>query len=239
MATRDFSDLIAEPNTNLAAAAVGDYILIYDASEPLDIYKIKVISIQDVLKLTTETARQPMVTGQAAGDLFYASAAGVLARLAKGTANQILKMKSDASIPEWAEIAKNYVRVGRDSSQTLGNGSYVDISFNVEYQDTAGMWAAGSPTIFTVSKAGVYLIGCTIIFAINATGVRQTKLIVKRGGSAVDGTLVDTRSALTGVSVNVNLCAIAVLEVGDTINVEVWQTQAEIWLLWRLRKCLH
>ena len=93
MATRDFSDLIAEPNTNLAAAAVGDYILIYDASEPLDIYKIKVISIQDVLKLTTETARQPMVTGQAAGDLFYASAAGVLARLAKGTANQILKMK--------------------------------------------------------------------------------------------------------------------------------------------------
>jgi hypothetical protein len=44
MANRDFSDLVANADTNLAVAAVGDYLLIYDISEPLDINKIKVIT---------------------------------------------------------------------------------------------------------------------------------------------------------------------------------------------------
>jgi hypothetical protein len=37
----------------------------------------------------------------AAGDMFYASAAGVLTRLAKGPALQCIRMKSDGNIPEW------------------------------------------------------------------------------------------------------------------------------------------
>jgi hypothetical protein len=48
MADKKFSDLVANPDTNLAVAAVGDYLLIYDISEPLDINKIKVISVADL-----------------------------------------------------------------------------------------------------------------------------------------------------------------------------------------------
>lgn len=61
MADKKFSDLVANADTNLAVAAVGDYLLIYDISEPLDVNKIKVISIadfQDSIKAPVITARQ-------------------------------------------------------------------------------------------------------------------------------------------------------------------------------------
>lgn len=61
MADKKFSGLVANPDTNLAVAAVGDYLLIYDISEPLDINKIKVISIadfQDSIKVPNITTRQ-------------------------------------------------------------------------------------------------------------------------------------------------------------------------------------
>jgi hypothetical protein len=41
----------------------------------------------------------------AAGDLLYASGANALARLAKGTALQVLQMNSGATAPEWATVA--------------------------------------------------------------------------------------------------------------------------------------
>jgi len=43
---------------------------------------------------------------QAAGDILYASGANTLARLAKGTAKQILRMNTDATAPEWADGGK-------------------------------------------------------------------------------------------------------------------------------------
>jgi len=156
MVIRKFSELIASGDTTLTATAVGDYLLIYDASEPLDINKVKVVSIADALKLATETARQAIVTDQAAGDLFYASAAGVLARLTKGAAGQILKMNSGADAPEWGGLVtsrqggsatdwntqgttdyavsspKIYVGVAR-LSVTSGSGSSVSITFPSAY----------------------------------------------------------------------------------------------------------
>lgn len=41
------SDLIADPNTKLTAVAAGDYVIIYDVSEPLDTRKVKVIPVSD------------------------------------------------------------------------------------------------------------------------------------------------------------------------------------------------
>jgi len=42
-----------------------------------------------------------VIASQAQGDTLYASSATAWARLAKGTASQVLQMKSDATIPEW------------------------------------------------------------------------------------------------------------------------------------------
>jgi hypothetical protein len=113
MAIKKFSELIADENTVLTATAIGDYVLIYDASEPLDIYKVKVISIADFMKLSTETGRQPLVIDQATGDTFYASAAGVLARLAKGSEGQVTA--DGASVP-----GKKWIPAG--IAIPIGNG---------------------------------------------------------------------------------------------------------------------
>ena len=43
----------------------------------------------------------PMTTE---GDLTYGGTGGAPTRLAKGTANQILKMNSGATVPEWGEV---------------------------------------------------------------------------------------------------------------------------------------
>lgn len=44
---------------------------------------------------------QRLHASQAAGDLFYATGAGVIARLAKGTGRQQMQMNSGATAPEW------------------------------------------------------------------------------------------------------------------------------------------
>ena len=52
--------------------------------------------------LATPTLLSSLLTAQ--GDLPYASAANTPARLAKGTAGQILRMNSGATAPEWATV---------------------------------------------------------------------------------------------------------------------------------------
>jgi len=217
MVIRKFSELIADGDTNLAITAVGDYLLIYDVSEPLDVNKVKVVSIQDLMKFTTETARQPMVTGQAAGDLFYASAAGVLARLAKGTAGQTLKMNAGATAPEWNN---NFIgaQIRRNSDQAIANITDTNISFTVEYQDTYGMFDAGSPTQLTIQKTGTYLIGGSVSFQSNATGMRSVVLESSGGG-----TLYAAANAVNGGATNLNLSGYAKLTIGDTLKLLVRQ----------------
>lgn len=64
MADKKFTDLVANADTNLTVAAVGDYLLIYDVSEPLDINKIKVISIDDF----QDSIKTPIITARQGGD---------------------------------------------------------------------------------------------------------------------------------------------------------------------------
>jgi hypothetical protein len=49
-----------------------------------------------------EWAASPQSVLTTAGDIMYASSANTLARLAKGSASQVLQMNSGASAPEWA-----------------------------------------------------------------------------------------------------------------------------------------
>ena len=72
MADKKFSDLVANPDTNLAVAAVGDYLLIYDISEPLDVNKIKVISIANL----AEAVKLPIITARQGGSVTDCSMPG-------------------------------------------------------------------------------------------------------------------------------------------------------------------
>lgn len=59
------TELIADPNTNLTAVVAGDYVLVYDVSEPLDTRKVKVIPVSDFANSINPPAIYRRVGGNA------------------------------------------------------------------------------------------------------------------------------------------------------------------------------
>jgi len=62
----------------------------------------------------------------AQGDILYATAADTLARLAKGTGLQQLRMNSGATAPEWATISTSGVTLG--TAQATTSGTSIDFT---------------------------------------------------------------------------------------------------------------
>ena len=58
-----------------------------------------------------ETAPAKVTT---AGDIVYGTGANAIARLAVGTANQVLKVNSGATAPEWSAVAATELTAGND-----------------------------------------------------------------------------------------------------------------------------
>lgn len=121
MANKKFSDFADNPDTVLTTPAPSDLVLIWDNSEPLDINRVKVITFQNLVNLAAQSALQALVSGQTAGDTFYANSATALARLAKGTAGQVLSMNSGATAPEWKTIVTALVAGRQGGSSTHWN----------------------------------------------------------------------------------------------------------------------
>lgn len=83
----------------------------------------------------------------AAGDLLYASAANTLARLAKGTAGQVLKMNSGATAPEWGIASTvTFDYFNNASSHTYGTETWRDMPNS-------------SKTITLVQQSTIFCIG--------------------------------------------------------------------------------
>ena len=123
-----FSDFYADPDTVLETPAVGDIVLIYDVSEPLDVNKVKAITYGNLVNLAAQSALQALVSGQAAGDMLYADTAASLARLAKGTAGQVLSMNAGATAPEWGGTIKDIDLIDVSPGQTFSNAAWEDIT---------------------------------------------------------------------------------------------------------------
>ena len=86
-----------------------------------------------------------------AGDTMYASGTDTLAKLAKGTAAQVLTMNTGATAPEWAAAAgggdsRNFIIDGdfTDSSWVLGNttgatsGTYLSTLWEAQFSGSGG-----------------------------------------------------------------------------------------------------
>mgnify|MGYP003670785150 CR=1 FL=1 len=58
-----------------------------------------------------ETAPAKVTT---AGDLVYGTGANAIARLGVGSANQVLKVNSGATAPEWSAVAASELTAGND-----------------------------------------------------------------------------------------------------------------------------
>lgn len=101
----------------------------------------------------------PFPASVVTGDLFYATSAKVLARLAKGTAGQVLRMNTGATAPEWGggNGAPDAVMEDQKASGTGGgttvNSVWTTHVLNTEVRDPAGMVSISSNE-FTPTVAG-------------------------------------------------------------------------------------
>lgn len=115
----------------------------------------------------------------AKGDLLVGTAADTLQALSVGTNGHTLVADSaTATGLKWAAPATGAfvgVKMSRQATQSISNGTWTAVSFDVESFDTDSFWSLSpNPTRFTVpsGKAGKYMITGAVDYAANQTGIR-------------------------------------------------------------------
>lgn len=124
----------------------------------------------DVVGVGNDT---PAAKAVAAGDVFYATAAGVITRLAKGTAMQILRMNAGATAPEWGTLAAVF-GTGADGALHVTSGT-TTIGVDKNYTDV------------TVDVGTVLVINSGITVRFTGT-LTNNGTVRSNGGAGSDGT---------------------------------------------------
>ncbi len=118
----------------------------------------------------------------AAGDILYATGSTTLAKLAKGTASQTLKMNAGATAPEWATVAASGAGSVRfharmESAQSIANTTETNIVFDTEvidvgsgYNTSSGYWTVPS------GEGGTYMIYYSHHFGTGAGNAYQSRI---------------------------------------------------------------
>ena len=99
----------------------------------------------------------------AAGDLIYATADNTVARLALGTAGQVLKVNSGATAPEWGTATATTFPAFSATPNALltpSQSTNTKVLFQTETFDSDGTFASST---FTPNKAGYYQINCNLL----------------------------------------------------------------------------
>lgn len=147
----------------------------------------------------------PIPASTAAGDIEYFTAAKVKARLAKGTAGQVLRMNSGATAPEWGTAgAPDAVLEDQKASGTDGgsstSGSWQTRTLNTEAKDTYSLVSiaanAFTPTVdgWVEWSAPATRSGSHQSRLYNVTGAA----VVSYGTSAATGAGADTSTISEG-----------------------------------------
>ena len=128
--------------------------------------------------LDTTGMTNPMTT---TGDTIYSSSGSTPARLAIGTAGQVLKVNAGATAPEWGAASASSTFVGcsiRGSTsltQSISNATTTVVNFDAEDFDTDGFHSNvtnNSRITIPAGKTGYYQINYLARFASNSTGYR-------------------------------------------------------------------
>ena len=101
------------------------------------------LSASSITGTLDETDGGTGLTSYTAGDILYASGSNTLAKLAKGTSGQTLKMNSGATAPEWASASAANAIVDGDSDFTLSDGVASGIHYELDNTDMADWNQAG------------------------------------------------------------------------------------------------
>ena len=163
------------------------------------------------------------------GDMEYRSAAAdTNARLAIGTAGQVLTVNSGANAPEWATPAAatpTFVGafVTKSANQSILNATGTLISFDTESFDTNGFHDnVTNNTRFTIPTgyAGKYLVTGILVWAANASGQRVNYIL--KNGSLLHLTSAQPLSA-GGATTAAIVSQVIDLAVGDYVELQCYQ----------------
>jgi len=173
---------------------------------------------------SVEGGIQPTIL-DAKGDLIVATAADTPARLAVGSANQVLTVDSSTATGlKWASAATAFSGVSVKSSalQSISNATATAVTFNQENFDTDSFHDnATNNTRITIptGKGGYYLINGSCTLDTSATTGNHYLYVRKNGtGNALAGSLQAVNRPAIGV---VNF--VANLAAGDYIELMVYQ----------------
>lgn len=114
------------------------------------------------------------------GDIVYASAANTPARLGAGTSGHVLTSGGAGVAPSWAAVASGsatfkgaQVNLGA-TPQSIANNTLTAVGFDEEKIDSDSFHDnVTQNTRLTIPTTGKYLVGGTVTFAGNATGIRE------------------------------------------------------------------
>lgn len=135
----------------------------------------------------------------AAGDIIYATANDTVARLALGTAGQVLKVNSGATAPEWGAAAGGATYVGvtlsKSTSQSIANNTFTALTWDQEANDSDGFHSTSSNTsriTIPTGKGGKYFVFYRALWHTNGTGDRRN--VIRKNGvvTAVDSVYFGT-----------------------------------------------
>lgn len=133
-----------------------------------------------------------------AGDIVYASSSTTLARLAKGTAYQHLRMNVGATAPEWGGYIAGKAK--RTSNQSILNASPINVQFDSAPFSRLVTWSGSDNTKLTIGASGLFFYGFTFSFD-GGSGYREANIL--KNGSALLETRIATaagETTLHGVS---------------------------------------
>lgn len=170
----------------------------------------------DIVPLTLLTAQS---------DLAYATAAGVWARLPKGTAHQKLRMNAGATAPEWGSQVGARAKHSTTQSITT-SGTSQAVIFDTEDYDTDAIHSVASNTsrfVVPTGMGGKWLAIATLFFAANATGARLGQFKVN-GTTFIDGSVTGVPASATTAAQYVQISVVANLAAADYLEIFAYQT---------------
>jgi hypothetical protein len=173
---------------------------------------------------SADTTVKNLNPGTTAGDIDYYTSSTAKARIAIGTAGQVLQVNSGATAPEWAApVSAAFVGCSAykaTTAQSLTNNAETVITYNTEEFDTDGFHSTVTNTSrFTIptGKGGKYLVVATAATA-DATGIRQ--LTIFKNGTAVNRIL---QTAVSGFESQMLISCIVDLVATDYVELGIYQ----------------
>lgn len=111
-------------------------------------------------------------------------------------------------------------RVYNSADITLTTGVLTALTFDSERWDDAGFHSTSVNTNrLTIPQAGRYLVGASIVFASNATGIREVYLFLNNTTRIAD----ELRPAVSGSSTRIVINTVYAFAVGDYLECYAYQ----------------